>query len=236
MAYIYCFYFEAEPDQYYIGKTINPPNIRYNSHIRDMKNGKHHSYKVQEVYNKYNVLPIFSVLVECREVDLDYLEIEYIKEFDAYLNGLNCTEVIGFNSHTTKYSRIQILKVFLLLLRGTLSYESISNKAKVTIGTIKSIRRGTQHSWLKEAYPDKWETLKSRPHNVIAITNLENQGKPRAAFISPDGTIYTDIQNLKEFVYSLDFENKSSAYRMFSAMYTKSPKAKSYKGWKLYNP
>lgn len=234
MAYIYCFYFESYPNLFYIGKTINKPNTRFNSHIRGMVQGTHHSYKVQNIYNHHKVLPIFAILEEVDFSLVNSLEIVYIKEFNSYLQGLNCTETEGFNSHSSKYSKIQLLRVFSLLVKGTLGYEDIYIKTGVSIGTIKSIRQGTSHSWLFDKYPAQWAILKNRQHKVIAVTSLVSQNKALPSYISPEGVVYENIQNLKEFVYSINFDNKASAYKMFSAMNTLSNKAKSYKGWKLY--
>lgn len=234
MAQVYAFFFEEEPEKVYVGKTINPLFLRKNTHIRSMSKGTHHSQKVQESFNKFKSLPVFVTLQECTNSDLAALEVMYIKEFDSFNNGLNETEEQGTNTQSSIYSKIQMLKVFSMLLNGGYSYEHIYDRTKVTIGSIKALRRGVTHSWLREEYPDKWAQLTTRPHNVVSMTSLKNQNKILPSFISPEGVLYKDIEVLKDFVKSLNFPNPTSAYKMFSAMNTKSNKAKSYKGWKLY--
>lgn len=195
-----------------------------------MQKNKHHSVKVQESYNKFQTLPIFSILIECDRKDVDSLEYQYIKEFDSYKYGLNNSEICGPNVGSAKYSKIQILKVFTLLINRNLSYEDIEKRTKVSIGSIKAIRRGVKHTWLQEEFPEKWALLK---RDVVGVTSLAKQGKCLPTFISPTGEVYEDISNLRQFVSSLSFDNTKSAYRCFSAMYNKSEKCRSYKGWKL---
>jgi hypothetical protein len=209
MAYVYAFHFVEEPDLFYIGKTVNPVNVRLSAHIRDMQNQKHHSVKVQNMYNKY------------------------IQEFNAVHDGLNMTVPRGIDHHSTKHSKMQILKVFALLINKKLSYEDISERTKVSIGLIKGIRRGVNHSWFAEEYPEKWLLLKNIPHTTVAVTSLAHQNKQLPSFISPEGIVYSDVENMREFVRShTTFTNIDTASKGFSSMYRGT--VKSYKGWKLY--
>lgn len=240
MQCIYCFWFNSEPDKFYIGKSSSPKS-RFRQHLLALKNNSHHSIKAQEIYNKYREDPIFEILEECLDIVVNDREIMWINEFNSFFNGLNCTtggEGFGYGVDTPHsiYTKRQILKVFALMLRGKYTYEYISKKTGVSIGAMKSIRRGTAHGWLSSEYPIQWNILKNTQHRIINITTLAKQGKHLPSYISPDGTIYKNITNLKEFVYSLKgvFDKPLTAYKEFSSM--NRGRAKSYKGWKLYNP
>lgn len=238
MTVIYSFFFEEEPTKFYIGKSSSFEE-RKRAHLNALKRGKHHSSKAQSLFDKYCTEPTFLIIEECLEEQAFDKEVEYIRTFDSYNKGLNCTPGgAGLGLDHTKYgvlySKRQILKVFSLLINRTLSYEDISLKTGVKIGIIKGIRRGTKHLWLKEEYPDKYYTM-SHLRKVIKTTTLLNQGKSLPSYISPEGEIYANIQNLREFVLNLNiFDNPTCAYKEFSSM--KNGRAKSYKGWKLYNP
>lgn len=77
----------------YIGMTNNFQK-RINHHFYELKNNKHHSLKLQRAYNKYGK-DNFEVLV-LEEVEtmqgLEIKEKEYIKEYNSYLKGYNCSE------------------------------------------------------------------------------------------------------------------------------------------------
>lgn len=235
MAYIYCFYFEAEPDRFYIGKTINNPIKRFTRHTSAMKLGKHHSKKVQDVYNNSITLPIFSILESNIPLDeVDSREQYYIQEFEAFNLGLNMTsggEGVGYGPHSanSKYSKIQILKVFALLLKGKLPINEIAVRVKVPTSFIRSIRKGESHSWLHYEYPEEWNTLHNRNRIFNSTPTLSKLGKQSANFKSPEGIIFSNIKNINEFARNNGFNNPSSAGKMLSAVYNGS--RQSYLGW-----
>lgn len=84
----------------YIGITKNSANERISKHFNDLKNGKHHSPKLQNSYNKYGsanfnyeVIGAFDVSID----DISKLENDFIDKFNSIENGYNCV-VGGYGS------------------------------------------------------------------------------------------------------------------------------------------
>lgn len=75
-----------KPERCYIGSSTDITK-RWNWHINDLKLNKHHSYKLQNHYNKYGLLDLtFSILVECLEEDLIKIEQTFIDSTNSYFN------------------------------------------------------------------------------------------------------------------------------------------------------
>jgi group I intron endonuclease len=75
-------------NKYYIGSSINIIT-RWNSHKNDLKNNKHHSYKIQKTWNKYGEKNfIFEIIEECDPVKEIILEREqfYIDYMNPFFN------------------------------------------------------------------------------------------------------------------------------------------------------
>lgn len=77
----------------YIGMTNNFYK-RKEHHLFLLRHNKHHSIKLQRAYNKYGEENFdFYVLLEVNEMKrLEIKEKEFIKKFDTYNNGYNCSE------------------------------------------------------------------------------------------------------------------------------------------------
>lgn len=76
----------------YIGITHSPKN-RCEQHFSYLRKGYHHSKKFQHSYDKHGEQVFeFQVIAKCTANTLFKLEIEYIKEYDSYRNGYNCTK------------------------------------------------------------------------------------------------------------------------------------------------
>lgn len=77
----------------YIGMTNNyKKRIEY--HLYELRHNKHHSKKLQRAFNKYGEDNFeFCILLEVNKMEgLELKEKEYIKEYDTYNNGYNCSE------------------------------------------------------------------------------------------------------------------------------------------------
>jgi group I intron endonuclease len=78
-------------NQYYIGSTVRI-NARFNNHRRDLKKNRHHSYKLQEHFNKEGIDDLeFLVLEKVAYNELASKEKEYIVMYNSYNNGFNCS-------------------------------------------------------------------------------------------------------------------------------------------------
>lgn len=179
---IYALYWE-DPSLVYIGLSQDIES-RFAEHLYKMRKNTHTNYKVQGTYKKYGI-PKLVVLDICSYSQLNKKEIEWTEEFDSVNIGLNIIEAgrvgWGVNSNASKYTKMQILKVFSLLYRTNQTAKYISDRAKVTVPCVRDISRGSVHMWLQEKYPEKWK-LATRPRQGLCHLNLI-----KATVISPSG-------------------------------------------------
>jgi len=115
---VYCIYFEScNSDKIYVGSTSknsskykseNGFRSRFREHLTQLKNGKHHSIKLQNSYNKYGEEKIvFKILEICEPKECLIKEQNYINKYKSYKLGYNCREnsssMLGFkHSDETK--------------------------------------------------------------------------------------------------------------------------------------
>lgn len=207
---IYSLYWE-EQDLIYIGQSQNIER-RFREHILDLTNNRHSNYKVQNTYNKFG-LPKFIIIEECNLINLNDLEIYWQHEFNS-LNSLDLVKAgqvgSGINSNNSKYSKMQILKVFRLLYSTNLTHEKVSNKTLSSINLSQAIFIGKSHLWLKEKYP----ILYTRMQNTIRNGNYTLEYKKLK---SPEGVIY-EFQNIREFsrIHGL---NQSAVSKLLAGKY-----------------
>ncbi len=80
-------------DQWYIGRTVDF-HSRISEHKRVLRLGQHHSIKLQRYFDKYGfdgLLFLPTLLIECESNQLNFHEINLIKEYNSYKSGFNCT-------------------------------------------------------------------------------------------------------------------------------------------------
>ena len=73
----------------YVGSTKNDVNIRYKQHINELIKGTHGNTFMKNIYNKYKTEPIFKILCEIEDCNIEKLlkkEQEYIDSGDFNLN------------------------------------------------------------------------------------------------------------------------------------------------------
>lgn len=168
---IYALYWE-EQDLMYIGLSENIER-RYKDHLRLCSSKKHTNYKVQETYNIYGK-PTLWILEECQISELNNKEICWTNEFDTLNSGLNIVEPgiaggSGINNSNSKYSKIQILKVFRSLIKlPILLTEEIAVNTGVSVGIVRCILQGKNHIWLQEKYPWHFALLERRRGSNIS--------------------------------------------------------------------
>jgi group I intron endonuclease len=148
-------------------------NKRYREHLSCLNRNAHANPKVQHQYSLHGK-PELVVLEVCNIDQLYNNEILWTTEFNALVDGLNIIEPgpsgWGVNSNQSKYSKFQVLKVFSLLTTTDLANIDIANKIGVSLRLVECIRGGYSHTWLKEAYPQRYSKLenKSKVKNTIA--------------------------------------------------------------------
>lgn len=224
---IYALYW-WEQDLVYIGLSSTLAK-RHKEHIRLLTKESHPNYKVQNAFDSFGY-PEFIVLEYCSIHKLPEREIVWCNEFNALgPNGLCLVEpgIVGFgtNSNSSKYSKVQILKVFALLYKGALSISKISERLGIPKSLIRDIRSGRTHRWLKEDYPDKYLLMCGVKVRALVESNKE----VRAIIAAPDGSLH-EISSVTEFCLK-HFGSKTDKKHMASVI---TGGRKSHKGYRLH--
>ena len=229
---IYCLKF-LNTNKFYIGQSINIEN-RYKAHIASFKNSTC-NIKMLEAYKQYGE-PILEILCECSIEELQDNENKYLKEYNAVIEGLNIYKYAneapcnyGEASGHSKYTNNSIEKVFkyLIDISSNISFKEIEQKTNVSIDTIRKISSLTQHTWLKNLYPEEYkilENLKSKRGNTLK--SAKDRGIVYPPIKSPKGIIYNNIEHLTNFAkeHSLQASNLCLLLK---------GKQKQHKGWTL---
>lgn len=229
---IYKLYWDE--DKVYIGKSENLER-RFQEHIARIKKGTHHSHKVLDEYNTHGLLPDIEVLEECSSIEYMYeREIYYISKFNSYVKGLNCTQGgdgrSAPGSNSSKYSKIQILKVFSMLLSKKYTTAQIVTRTKVKDSTIKGIKAGHQHLFLQRDYPELYLKLKESGRR----TSFKDMVNFDTRIVTPEGDII-QVDNLRHFVSTrrdLVLSDRLAISRVLEGRY----KYKSCKGYTKFYP
>ena len=218
-------------DKVYVGQSVDI-NRRFTVHLGKLKNGNA-NYKLQEAYKLFGN-PTLEILCECSRQELNYIELEAFNVYDSVNNGYNiATEpdvhLEGHRNGAAKYTKEEIEGVFELLLDINNRYVDIHLNSGVSIATIRHIANGEAHTWLKEAYPDKYLVLESM--RGVARQSEGNSAKSRGIvyppIVSPEGIEYT-VTNAASFAK----EHKLDASALVKVL-KRRPKYYSHKGWKL---
>jgi len=225
-------------DKVYIGQSVNIEK-RFLQHLHSMRNNLA-NYKLNEAYKLYGK-PTLDILVECRIDELDEYEDESIGIFDSVNNGFNIysyanqapTSAKGPESGNAKYSKVQILRVFDLLVNSPeLSFKQISENTKVSVSVISNISCAKLHSWLREEYPEKYniliEQIGTRSKGSSIISNklsAKSQGIQYPKIRDPYGNVYT-VDNAYKFARTHDLAGNHLTEVL-------NGHRKSHKGWKI---
>lgn len=96
----------------YIGQTVNFRQ-RKNRHLSDLRRNKHHNKKLQNAFNKYGEQEFHFRYWKFEiksEKELDALEEEYIKKYNAIDDGYNIEPAGGSPPHRQKTKNEDIIK------------------------------------------------------------------------------------------------------------------------------
>lgn len=216
----------------YIGQSNNCER-RLSEHKSDAKTGKW-AKKLQEQYNSSNIFN-FEILVECTESELDQLENLAIELYDSFNSGFNSLPTAesmpkristGEEIKNTTYTNSQITEAFDLLCNPSISFDEISEKTKVSKSTVNSIARGVSHAWLKNTYPDKWNTVQeSRKLRHSYMRSAESRGLEYPKIKSPSGEVFT-VTNVRAFAREHSLNNSA-----LNKVLKRVKSHNSHKGW-----
>lgn len=217
---------EFSDSTYYIGQTVDL-NSRKREHYRLLLLNKHHNYRVQEKYNKLQILPTFNIITHCDIKDLDKQEDILIDLTDKFCLNIKAggNNNYGYNALTAKYLISDIEIVFLLLVNNPgISHKIIADFTGVDISTVHDISAGRNRAFteMKTMYPELYEKL-------LKIKANNTRGKVTIVLEHTDGRIVT----LKSGEYTefckLNKVQNSNLSKLISGS------RKSTMGWKLLN-
>jgi hypothetical protein len=224
-------------DKCYIGQSVNI-EYRYTQHLYKLKNNTG-SKKLQDAYYLHDD-PALEILLECTKRNLDLEEKQAIEIFNSVIDGFNTypdargsplgmIRARGENSPSAIYSNDKILEVFNYLVDlPQLTALEISKETEVGVATVRAVATLNQHKWLKEKYPDRYKTLENLKgmQNKSGKYDSKARGIKHSALISPTGTVFVDIPNVKQFCE----EHNLTATNLGAVL---NGKRKSHKGWKV---
>jgi len=84
---IYQIQSKVKPERIYIGSAINI-HVRWNKHLNDLRNNRHHSQKLQNHYYKYGESDLqFSIIFRCKRNQLIMYEQHYLDLINPFFNN-----------------------------------------------------------------------------------------------------------------------------------------------------
>lgn len=120
------------------------------------------------------------------------------------------------SSKKASYSKDKIEEVFKLLLVGTMTQKEISEITGISIPIVGNISSGARHLWLKDKYPEDYETLMSMKGNRLL--------KKEVTLIK--GDIVENVTNITKFAKKYNI-NVSGISELISN------KVKASNGWSV---
>lgn len=223
-------------DMCYIGQSVNIER-RFNQHISNMKNTAA-THKLNNAYRNYGT-PVLEVLVTCQISELDNIEDNYIEQYNSVDNGFNIykssNEAPTFDNTygygNTKYSKTQITEVFDYLVDTNITFIDIEKLTGVKSSTVSNISLLYSHTWLKEAYPERYSILASKKGNRDSYSVISDKLSAKAK-----GITYPAIRSPEGEVFMIDNAYKFAKERNLSPNHFQevlNKHRKSHKGWKL---
>lgn len=167
----------------YIGSSINMKK-RSNEHFCMLKNGNHHSSKLQKAYNKYGKQSfIFELIEECDKNIITEREQYWLNELDSYNNGYNCTlNVEKFmlgkkHSDETKNKMRKKHKSFSIPLENRRFGEKNSMYGVKRSDRIRKIldKTGTKHSTESKKKMSNSRLCNTNSRKKIILSNLNGE-------------------------------------------------------------
>lgn len=218
----------------YIGQS-RTLEVRLQQHINAIKQGTA-SKKMTLAFSDFGT-PTLEILTTCKEEELNSFETETIEIYDSVNNGFNtCSKgpsgyfsIHGEEHWNSRYTDEQIVLSFNLLVDNPeYRYTDIEEITGVSSKVITNIALLIGHRWLKNLYPDKYKLLENLKESRISGNKLtaKSTGKIYPPVISPEGIIYSNIDNIRAFA-----SEHSLHQSHFGSLLN--GKTKSHKGWKI---
>lgn len=218
--YIYKLQF-PNTSKVYVGQSLNP-EARLQRHIQKLRDGIHHSKKLQEAFPECGY-PELSILEECNTSIADVQEVYWIEKYNSYFNGYNSTKGgagtgIGEDCPSAKYTLDDYMAIVAFLAHTDMSTKEISSELGIGISTVLNISSQTNHLYLRDLMPDDWKLMTSKHRH-------HPNWRKYPSVISPDGVIH-QVTSARAF---------SKEHKLDQSDFSKMLKGKkpSVRGWKV---
>lgn len=131
---------------------------RWKQHLNSLKNNKHHSSKLQSIWNKSTENNFrFEIVEECKISQLLEREDFYIQEFDSFKNGFNMTEsVFKYWKTYSKYKK-----------------EIVQEKYKIEYAELKELLETIGYNIYFDIAPTKVNRVRKLVEHYIENCNIE---------------------------------------------------------------
>lgn len=217
----------------YIGQSINIEH-RFRQHVNSLLNNSA-NFKMLKAFAEYG-LPSLEILCECSPNELNDLETEAIQIFNSAKYGLNIFHTSNQTPHLhgethgcSLYTNEQIIEVATLLTDPTNKAKWISEKTKVSVDVVYDIAKLKSHAWIKSVVPEIYNKIYELSGTRKNPKTLADRGTVYPPVQCPNGTIYKNICNLKQFCEQHNL-SRSNFRRLLKGI------SKTCTGWKLaYN-
>lgn len=210
-------------DKVYIGQSTNPES-RYRRHLQKLRDGIHHSTKMQNDYPECGI-PELVLLEVVDDTEADLRETYWITAHNSYFAGYNATPGGGvtgnhiYNSNS-KYTLDDYCAVLAFLAHTDMSTSEIAKELEVSQSVVLNVSSQTNHLYLKELMPVEWNMMVSKHRH-------HPNWRQYPDVISPEGTVYK-VTNARAF---------SREHKLDQSDFSKllNGKVSQVRGWKVFN-
>lgn len=209
-------------DKKYIGSSKDIYS-RWVSHIRSLKNGEHHSYRLQREWDEFGQDNfVFSIIEECEIENRLVREQYYIDLYKSYNNlyGYNIARKVdeiedpeisslrlrGEGNWCSIYTEKQILELIEYLKTGKYAYSYLSKLLGIKTSVIYDVVSHNSWAYLTDGIdfpcPDvdlreNVKLTKSDVFKIVELLNSNNTNKYIASLFNVDAKTISDIRTHK---------------------------------------
>lgn len=209
----------------YIGKSSNIED-RWIRHKQELSKNTHHSYKLQKDYN-YGVVLYYDIL-EISYEDLSSKEVAYIKEFNSYYCGYNCTTGIsttgsGYDSVNASLNKEDYKSIINYIAYTQHSLVEISKILNVPLSIVNNISSLRRHSWIESEMPVEYAILRNKQNTINPKPRNSNPDieKVFIELVNTDNSIETILSKYSLSKKQIQHILYGTAYKWLKTIYPK---------------
>jgi len=161
----------------YVGQSKNIWR-RKNDHLLQLRKNNHFNPKLQSYYNKYGPNSLrFEVLILIEKSQLDFFECWFIKSFDSFKNGFNCTYGADKRKGSKRPKKSYNFENFHTGEKITCSQAELCEKYDLISTNVSTMVRGKQShcfGWFcidNPWRPETWKVISPTGQSVTIINN-----------------------------------------------------------------